>query len=275
MYTRVFYLDNEGHEGTKFFLTSLPYASKFDSQKVVSLDTLINNVTSFAESFCIEQVDTDTVIEWYSDIWSQTNLLRFFFLYENGRYALHIVHINKRCSVENGTVRNAVPNCKVLYRSAFTTLEMALNLEELDYYTEGILLANEDDEESTNSFPPSSVLITTVELYQQAQAIVKQLSPSIAALDRKAARVAIIDSEFRCIVKGNICASNATVQKQMLPSIFYAIEGNTPGKNIDVLLTEVTQYFPGHVQFCEVAIKKTVKNYGPNLIAIDFRQRKD
>jgi len=206
MYTQVFYLNSEGNERTKFFLTSLPYASKFDSQKVVALDILLSNVANLTDSFCIEQVDTDTVIEWYSSIWVQTNLLRFFFLYECGRYALYVVHINKRCSVKNGTVRNTVPSCKVLYRSALTTLEMALNLEELDYYTEGILLANEDDEENTNSYPPSSVLITTVELLQKAKAFVTNLAPNIAQLSKKEARSVIIESEFwECIadVRGN------------------------------------------------------------------------
>ncbi|RTL02140.1 MAG: hypothetical protein EKK57_02690 [Proteobacteria bacterium] len=271
MYTQIFYL-SKGVEQTKFFLTALPYMSKFDSQKVISFDTLLTTAASFTDSLCIQQADTDTVIEWYSDIWAKSNLLRFFFLYDGGRYALYIVRINKYCNVKNGTVRNTVPNCKVLYRSAMTTLEMALNLDELDYYTEGILFTSEEDESDTNSYPPSSVLITTVSLYEASKLAMHRLSPSIEGLDKKAARVAIIKSGF--MVKGTICAENAYPQKQMLPSIFYALQRDVKPISIEDLLASVKRDFPEHVKYCDTAIRKA-KKYGNDLIAVNFRQGKD
>lgn len=270
MYTQVFYHNSEGEERTRFFLQRLPYNSKFDTLKIVSLQTLLDRMAQITDSICIKTVDTDTVIEWYAKFWSQSQLYRFFFLYDRGRYSLYIVESTKQ-KINNGVVTATIPHCKVLYRSPMTTLEMAFDAEKMDEFTEEIMLEIEIEIDIEQEFSPSCVFVTTKELYVNAVKVATSLQSGVAGIERKNLKDFLLQHGFWEHVRGKICAANSTPQKQMLPSIFYAM---LTGKTISVESLLQLPMKKQDVAICNHVIAAAERKYGSDLIAIDFRQER-
>ena len=268
MYTQVFYL-TEGTEQTKFFLQSLPYESKFDNTKVVPFDVILNKMAQITDSICVKTVTIDAVIEWYSQIWAKSKIYRFFFLYSSGRYALYIVESQ---TISNGVVTNKLPRCKVLYHTAMTSLEMALDIEKMDKFTQEIQLELEITTEiDTQKIYPASVLITTVDLYQVATAKAKALQPKLTGVATKDIKDTLVNHGLWDYIKGRVCAVNPGPQKQMLPSIYKALLSERT-LTIEELLAKVEEHMPSDLPNCHSAIKKVKYNYEGPLIAVNFRQ---
>lgn len=278
MYTKVFFLNN-GKPDVRFFLSNLPYESKHDNLRVIPFDAVLSQMATVTNSICVETVSTDAAIEFYANLWSKCVNKRFFFLYRNSRYALYIVESNKQ-KIENGTVRVVAPLCKVLYCSPFSTLEMCFDVDTMYRYSKDVIdeivlvkkIDAEGKDDETLAITPSTVFITTVELYQEVTQAVKNFAPVVDGLGKGKAREVIVNNaDLWERVKGRVCAENSFPQKQMLPSMFYAIQNNTV-VDVNAFLYYVSEQCPEQMDYCQKAISKVQKKYGSQLIALNFRQ---
>lgn len=280
MYTKTtFAID--GVEYTRLYLTGLPYYSKFDSQHVQTLDNVLADLTQTgAESACIETVSTDDALETYTEIWDKTVYYRFFFLYSNSRYQLYIVR-PYQMNIHNGSVVQKLPQCKVLYKSDFATIEMSLKTKWMNFYTTAILdeiclledLA-EVDEKIELKYKPSTTLITSEALYNAAVEAAQFLTESIGQLKPNEVKEALIQRGFWGYIQGKVCwEQNMSPQKGSLPSMYKAFASNR-GIPASDFMRYIAEKSPSDVSICERAISLAKEKFGNvALVALDWKQR--
>lgn len=279
MYTKTTF-EIDSIEYTRLYLTGLPYYSKFDSQHVQTLDNVLTDLTqNGTESVYIETVSTDDAIETYTDIWDKTIHYRFFFLYINSRYQLYIVRPYSM-SIKNGVVLKKIPSCKVLFQSDLTTLEMALDTRQMNFYTNAIVdeiqmtkELEETDIKLTFAYQPSTTLITSKEIYEAATTKAKSLVNVTCNRNAKEVQKFLVDCGLWEILKGKVCyKANIALQMGALPSIYHALLEKQP-VNADVFLDYVKEKIPSDYETCQKAYTAALRTLGGNLVALDWKRK--
>lgn len=280
MYTQTtFAIDDV--EYTRLYLTGLSYYSKFDNQHVQTLDSVLVDLAKHGvESTCIETISTDDAIETYTEIWDKTVYYRFFFLYRNSRYQLYIVH-PYQMNIHNGSVVKKLPQCKVLYLSEFSTIEMSLNTGWMNFYTAAILDEiclvedlTEVDEKIELKYKPSTTLITSESLYNAAVQEAQFSAKSIGQLKPNEVKESLIQRGFWGYIQGKVCwESNMSPQKGSLPSMYKSF-ANNKGVPVNDFMKYVAENSPSDVSICEKAISLAKEKFGNvALVALDWKQR--